>query len=126
MLDQRKLDELLKDGYKIQQVNIYFSSDYYCQSENVKQLYEAQKMTIHINTLRDFSMMAIVFNNFIFDLLEEKLYETEIQAIRICALFRKETDSGTSTEFPDCIIHSSFEFKEVDKQIVNLPWIKEI
>ena len=123
MLEEKRLEHLMDTGYKVQQVNLYFTADPNPDRTKIAADIKSWRITMHIKSLKDYGAMANCLATIVEDYLDEQLFDSDVQALRIGLVWEKDEDFGKSVEFCDCIVRSSFEMKEVSDQIMKLSWL---
>ena len=123
MLEEQRLNELMDTGYKVQQVNLYFTADPYPDRTKIAADIKSWRITMHIKSLNDYSAMAYHLHLLAEEYLYKKLYVSDVKAIRVGLVWEKDEEYGKSVEFSECVIHSNFEMEEVSDQIINLSWL---
>ena len=125
MLEEKRLEELMDTGYKVQQVNVYFTAD---PNPDINKIpadeIKSWRITMHIKSYNDFFAMTFHLHSLAEEYLYDKLYDSDVQAIRICLVWEKDEEYGKSVEFCECVIHSNFEMEEVSDQIMKLSWLE--
>ena len=124
MLDKQRLENHIKDGYRVKQVSIYFSSDPdQDDNETMKQALQNRKFTMHTSTLQAYIILISDGLGLLIEhLLESRLYNTEIKSVKVTVVLEKETESGSNTRFDSIVLHTRSKFLEVSDQILHLPW----
>ncbi len=123
MLEKQQLKHLMDTGYKVQQVNLYFTADPVPDKTKIAADIKSWRITMHISSFNDYSAMANHLERLVESYLDANLYITDVKAVRIGLIWERKEEYGTSVEFCDCIVRSSSEMSEVSDQIINLSWL---
>ena len=123
MLEEQRLNELMDTGYKVQQVNLYFTADPYPDRTKIAADIKSWRITMHISSQEDYGAMANHLDRLVESYLDARLYITDVKAVRIGLVWEKDEEYGKSVEFCECVVYSSSEMREVSDQIINLSWL---
>ena len=118
MSDNWNVDELQEEGYIIDSVGIQMLS---ADPQKVWTI----KVSISLQTLRDFSAMVQSMRKEIYKYLNGK-YHSDVDRVRIYAILRKDIPIGENVKCPDVVINEPNQVEEYFNQLINLTWKREI